>query len=185
MVRHKKVGVPQGGTPVVHFAIWLLMFVVLLAVGSRFFSQIYDTTELAEAQAAIGNFTSSVINIHKDWILQGRPRKVRITALDDQGNPGKDWIILMNKSGWPINVLDGTDVPDCAALWFALQKADRLAFDTVLVKMERKLDGSLAPMAYNPDVDEAKLLGVWVCQNIVAGKLHFQYRLDTGKVERQ
>lgn len=167
----------------VHFAIWLMAFVILLAVANHYFSTVFDVTEEAEAEAAVRNFTSSVVNIHKEWILQGKPRRVRIKSLNDQGNPGKEWIILMNRQGWPINVLDGNDVPDCAALWFALQKANRLPFKATLVKMEANPDGSLRPAAFNPDLEEAAKSGIWVCQNIVANKLQYRYRLDTGKVE--
>lgn len=173
-------------SPFLHFAIWLLAFVILMAVGNQFIDRVYDTTEEAEALTSVQSYASSVITLHKTWIMQGKPKKVKIKGLDNQGNPGKEWIILMNRHGWPINVFDGdNEKPDCNALWFALQKANRLKFATNLLKMERNLDGSLRVQGFNPDVEEAKRRGVWVCQNIVAGKLHFRYRLDTGKVEMQ
>lgn len=181
MVR-SKVKVVESGA-IMHFAIWIGVFVILLAVAVNYFSTIFDVAEEAEAEAAIQSFAQSVVTLHKEWILQGKPRRIRATALDSQGNEGKDWIILMNRAGWPINVLDGNDVPDCTALWFALQKANRLPFATTLVKMDRNSDGSLKPMAFNPDLEEARKRGVWVCQNKVANKLQFRYRLDTGKVE--
>jgi hypothetical protein len=115
--------------------------------------------------------------------MQGRPQKVSITGLTRMGEPGNEWIFLMNRHGWPINVIDGTDVPDCNALWFAMQKANRLAFSSVLRKMQMNANGELEEAAYILESDKGDKSLIWVCDNTVAQYLHFSYRLDTGKVE--
>ena len=162
-----------------------MVFVVIAGTAGRYFSSAFDSVEVTEANTAVQGFATSVINVHKNWILQGRPSKVSIRSLDDFGNPANEWIFIMNEQGWPINVLDGNDKPDCTALWYALQKNDRLPFSGMAVRMMSNDLGQLEA----PGVDNSRFNdinnSIWVCQNIVAQQLLFRYRLDTGKVELQ
>lgn len=173
----------ESQSPVLRFAITVILFAALISFAGFYFNDVSDQTELTEAQTAIQGYAASLINIHKNWIFQGRPDKVLIKGLTAKGEPGPTWIFLMNKAGWPINVIDGNEKPDCKALWYALQKSDRLAFSGVAIKMQQNAIGNLSPIKFNPDLTQAKKAGIWVCQNIVANILQFHYRLDTGKVE--
>ncbi len=174
-MKHSKVKVAKPNA-LVHFAIWLVLFIILLSVGMRHYFSVFDFAENAEAQTAVQNFAQSVSSLHNEWLLKGKPQRIHMKSLDAQGNPDKDWLIFMNRDGWPINVLDGTQVPDCTALWYALQKSDRLKFQSRLLKYYRNGVGELVS-------DRTQGSEVWLCQNILASKLHFSYRLDTGKVE--
>jgi hypothetical protein len=169
--------------PILRFTITIVVFVILLGSAGGYFSAAFDSVESTQATVAIQGYTASVINLHKNWIMQGRPKKVSIKGLNRQGEPGNEWIFIMNKDGWPINVIDGTEIPDCKALWYAMQKATGLAFSTTLRKMQLSDEGELEEVAYILQSDKQSKSVIWMCQNTVAHQLHFSYRLDTGKVE--
>jgi hypothetical protein len=170
-------------SPMLRFIIALLVFVILAGTGGGYFSNVVGIVKTAEAETAVQSYAASVINLHKNWIMQGRPDKVTIRGVNKEGKAGNLWVFLMNKSGWPINVIDGGAKPDCTALWHALQKANDLQFATVIRKMQRDANGDLHPPKFNADRAANDSSLIWVCQNIVAQQLHFRYRLDTGKVE--
>ena len=183
MTYGKNAGSTDSQRPILRFTITVTVFVILLGVAGGYFSDAFDTVETTEANTAVQGYAASVINLHKNWIMQGKPRKVSIKGLNRQGEPGNEWIFIMNKEGWPINVIDGTDVPDCKALWYAMQKATRLTFSSKLRKMQLSDEGELEEVAYILERDKEEKTVIWVCQNIVAQQLLFSYRLDTGKVE--
>lgn len=170
-------------SPMLRFTIAVLVFVVIAATAGRQFSQVFDNVELTEAEGAIGNFTSSIIKVHKNWILQGRPNKVVIRGVDSQGKPTRDWIFVMNSQGWPINVIDGDEKPNCDALWHGLQKNSRLEISAQENLMAVNEYGLLETAGFNDRSGIGSRKTTWVCQYIVARQLLFRYRLDTGKVE--
>ncbi|NQZ07113.1 MAG: hypothetical protein HRT35_08125 [Algicola sp.] len=170
-------------SPILRFMIALLVFVVIAVTGGGYFSNVFDIVKTTEAETAVQSYAASVINLHKNWIMQGKPDIVTIRGVNKEGKAGNQWVFLMNKAGWPINVIDGTEKPDCTALWHALQKATRLQFASVVRKMRRADNGELSPPKFSADRAARDKSLIWVCQNIVAQQLHFRYRLDTGKVE--
>ena len=89
----------QGNTfsPMLRFIIALMVFVVIAGTAGRYFSSAFDSVEVTEANTAVQGYATSVINVHKNWILQGRPSKVSIRSLDDFGNPANEWIFIMNE----------------------------------------------------------------------------------------
>ncbi len=170
-------------SPFLRFAIALTVFIMLAGTGSAYFNNAFDIVKTTEIETAVQSYAASVINLHKNWIMQGRPNRVTIRGLTKEGKAGNEWIFLMNKSGWPINVIDGGEKPDCKALWYALQKTTRLQFATSIRKMQRKVNGELFEPEFSADKGLNDESLIWVCQNIVAQQLHFRYRLDTGKIE--
>jgi len=172
---------PQS--PMLRFVVSMVVFVVIVATAIRHFSQVFDNVEVTEANNAVQSFATSIISLHKNWIMQGRPDKVVIKGLDNAGKPTNDWVFIMNSQGWPINVIDGGEKPDCNALWYALQKNNRLAFSGQAIMMRSNEFGLLEPANFNDRSQANRRSNTWVCQNIVAQQLLFRYRLDTGKVE--
>ena len=165
------------------FVIAVVVLVVFVGSAGRYFTEVFDSAEITEAQAAIGGYAAAVIQVHKSWLVQGKPKRVMLRGLDDFGRPANDWIFIMNSHGWPINVIDGDEKPDCRALWYALQKNTRIAFNGLAVKMMINAYGKLEDITQMDNHLGAQAQVTWVCQNIVAQQLLFRYRLDTGKVE--
>lgn len=170
-------------SPMIRFIIAMTIFVVISGSAGRYFSNVFDNVEITEAETAIQSYASSVVHLHKNWILQGRPNKVTIRGLDNSGNPSQQWIFLMNTQGWPINVIDGGEKPDCIALWHALQKNEHVVFSAKALKMRRNEVGLLEMPPQGGFDARTSQANIWVCQYIVAQQLLFKYRLDTGKVE--
>ncbi len=165
------------------FLVWFTLFVVIFGSAVRHFSDISDTVEYTEADTAIAVYAASVISIHRDWILQGRPDKVVIKGVNAQGLEKGQWIFVMNRYGWPIQVLGSGKKSACEALWQAMQKSERLSFSGELVNFRlNQLDSQRPDQMGNNEVDESRM-NIQVCRNTIAGKVRFSYRFDTGKVE--
>ena len=165
------------------FMISVIVMVIMVGLAARHFTDIAEDVETTEAEASIEGFRTALVNLHKTWILKGRPSHVKIQGMTPDGAPAAQWIFLMNEQGWPINVIDGNDRPDCKALWYALQSNDRLSFATRLLRMRRNLQGDLQAVAVRLDSHRTDPSMVWVCDSQVAAKVSFRYRLDSGKVE--
>lgn len=163
------------------FCIAMVSILVIVASAGRYFSDVVDLAEVTEAQAAIASYTSSVVTVHHNWLMQGKTKRVEVTSLDERGKPGGPWFFVVNKQGWPINIVDDGEKPDCTALWFALQKNQRLDFTGQAIKMMADDFGRLTQIKEVSFATRKQI--TWVCQNLVAQQLLFRYRLDTGKVD--
>lgn len=163
------------------FCIAIVSVLIIIASAARYFSLVVDSAENTEAQAAVASFTSSIIRVHRNWLMQGKARQVRITGLDEQGKPAGEWVFVVNRQGWPINIVERDEKPDCRALWFALQKNQRLDFTGQAIRMMADDYGRLTDIKEVSFATRKQI--TWVCQNLVAQQLLFRYRLDTGKVE--
>ena len=108
------------------FCIAMVSILVILGSAGRYFNDVIILAESTEAQAAIASYTSSVVRVHRSWLMQGKPKEVMLTELDERGKPAGPWIFVVNPQGWPINIMGGGEKPDCKALWFALQKNERI-----------------------------------------------------------
>ncbi|MFT4925795.1 MAG: hypothetical protein ACI8WB_001890 [Phenylobacterium sp.] len=165
------------------FGIWLVLFVVLLGSSVRYFTDVFDSVEQTEADTAVQVFAASVVSIHRDWILQGRPDRVAISGVNAQGKATGRWIFVMNRFGWPIQVVGAGKKPVCEALWQALQKSDRLEFSGQLMRFRLNQLDSQRPSQLNSRSGDEDRLNIQACRNTVAGQVNFTYRFDTGKVE--
>jgi hypothetical protein len=98
----------------------------------------------------------------------------------------------VNSQGWPINIIEGrvkgrikgrdsSNKPDCNALWYALQKNERLDYSGQAIRMMVDEFGRLTEVTEISFASREQI--TWVCQSLVAQHLLFRYRLDTGKVE--
>lgn len=178
-------GPGSSQSSILRFCVAVISIVIIVGTAGRYFSNVVDSAETTEAQAAIASFASSVVRVHRNWLLQGKTTKVKITSLNEQGKSADSWIFVVNRQGWPINIIEGivesSDKPDCRALWYALQKNERLDYSGQAIRMMVDDFGRLTEIKEISFASREQI--TWVCQSIVAQQLLFRYRLDTGKVE--
>ncbi|MFT5163511.1 MAG: hypothetical protein ACI9FJ_002107 [Alteromonadaceae bacterium] len=168
---------------VFRFMVWLTVFIIIMSSAVSHFADIFDSVEQTEADIAVQVYAASVISVHRDWILQGRPKTVVVKGVNAAGKAQGQWIFVMNQFGWPTQVVGSQTQPVCQALWQALQTSDRLSFSGELFEFRLNQQDSQRPdQVANNALDEARL-NIQVCRNTVAGEVRFSYRFDTGKVE--
>lgn len=173
----------ESQTNMFRFVIWLVLFTVLFGMAVREFVDISDSVKYTEAETAIQGYAASVVSVHRDWILQGRPNNVTVRGVNANGQAQGKWIFVMNSFGWPIHIAGSKSKEPCKVLWNALQKSERLSFSGELLNFRlNQLDAQRPDQMGNNRTDDSRR-NISVCRNTIAEQIRFTYRFDTGKVE--
>ena len=173
---------------VLRFCITIVCVLVIIVTAGHYFIKVIESAKKTEAQTAVASFSNAIAQVHRNWLLQGKTSQVKITSLNEQGKLSDSWIFVVNSEGWPINIFEGrikgrasSNKPDCNALWYALQKNERLEYSGQAIRMMVDEFGRLTEIKEISFASREQI--TWVCQSLVAQHLLFRYRLDTGKVE--
>lgn len=170
---------------VLRFCITIVCVLVIIVTAGHYFIKVIESAKKTEAQTAVASFSNAIAQVHRNWLLQGKTSQVKLTSLNEQGKLSDSWIFVVNSEGWPINIIkgrvEGSDKPNCSALWYALQKNERLDYSGQAIRMMVDEFGRLTEIKKISFASREQI--IWVCQSLVAQHLLFRYRLDTGKVE--
>ncbi len=92
----------------------ILAFALLMATFIHYFFK--NEAQITEAgfNNLAANFASKVMLIRSQWLMDGRPDKVKIVEFDALTGQKKSHVVSVNKSGWVDNALQALA---CQKIW--------------------------------------------------------------------
>lgn len=92
----------------------ILAFALLMATFIHYFFK--NEAQITEAgfNNLAANFASKVMLIRSQWLMDGRPDKVKIVEFDTLTEQKKSHVVSVNKSGWVDNTLQALA---CQKIW--------------------------------------------------------------------
>ncbi len=116
----------QRGFSLFELIVVVTLIGVLAAMSIQYYNKAADDSRRVSIEALAHNFTSSVMSVHAQWLLQGSSR-AGVTQVDLDGS-----LLMVNGQGWPVSVgsqvhrnyvssyQGSTAQQDCADLWMTL-----------------------------------------------------------------
>ncbi len=92
----------------------ILAFALLMATFIHYFFKNEDQINEAGFENLAANFASKIMLIRSQWLMDGRPDKVKIIELDVLTGKKKKHLVSVNKFGWVDNSLPALA---CQKIW--------------------------------------------------------------------
>ncbi|PCI58630.1 MAG: hypothetical protein COB35_13295 [Gammaproteobacteria bacterium] len=118
------------------------------------------------------NFTSQIMLIHSQWLMDGRPNQIKLVEFDPQLNERVTKIIHLNKKGW---VIGKSSQLICQEIWQSVMSIPlRFVKQPIsAVKLRRKILSKDQRNIQKNDI---------VCRFSIGSGQFFEYYLKNGKV---
>lgn len=154
--------------PFVRIIIGLGIIITLFYFATKAFDDVIDGVVESKYKWVSDRFIRSVNHIHKEWMINHRPKKVVLDYFVDESTSSKITIQL-NRYGWPLNVSGSDRELNCLNLWMLFAHEIGHSQSIMDLTSDLKVEQSDIGCNYYHDVDsELKFL--------------FGYELTTGKV---
>lgn len=140
----------------------------LFYFANKSFTDVIDDVVESKYEWVAERFTLSVGHIHKEWIIKGKPRALRLTYYISAEETAIITVQL-NRAGWPLNIAAKDRSLNCLNLWmlFAHEEGHRKSMLDLTSHLEIKTK-PLGCEYYYQDKGQESLI--------------FGYNLSNGKV---
>lgn len=150
------------------FVVVIIVFAVLMKVFISYISEQEQNISSAGFNALAQNFNSTVLAVHAQWLMEGKPEIIWLASLNKQNKLA----ITINKQGW-LDVSnqssDSKNTTNCENIW---QLA--MAIPMQLMKL------SIAAIELRGKTSN----DYHYCRYLLPSGAHFEYSSETGKVTR-
>lgn len=141
----------------------------LFYFANQSFTSVIDDVVESKYEWVAERFTLSIGHIHKEWVIKGKPKALRLTYYIS-AEETTAIIVQMNKTGWPLNIAVKDRSLNCLNLW-------------MLFAHEEGHKKSMLDLTSHLEIVTKQLGCEYYYQNKGKKDLIFGYRLSNGKID--
>lgn len=158
MANHKQHIVSTGAVMermLIRTLIGLGLIAGMFYAANKAFNNVIDDVIESKYGWVAERFNLSVGHIHKEWMLTGKPRTLRLTYYLSSEET-TEIVIQVNRTGWPLNVASKDRQLNCLNLWmlFAHEEGHKKSILDLTSHLEVKTTGQGCEFLYrDKDLD--------------------------------